>query len=380
MPKAMVPFSGRPFIEHVIEMLRDEGFDHVLLLLGYLPDAFIDHFGDGSGLGIRVTYDVTDPDDLTSQRVLHAAARGLLDETFLLLYCDNYWPMRWDDMWRQYLTSGKPVQITVYANDDGYTRDSVVMAPGNTVAVFDRTRATPGLKGVEISYAIVRRDVLLAHVPVEPAPVEDAYAELARRGELGAYWTNHRYYSVGGHDRLPLTQEFFRRRPTVILDRDGVLNERPPRAEYVRSPDAFVWLPGALEALRLLHVAGHRTIVVSNQAGVNRGVMTEGDVARVHARMQADAERAGGRIDAVYHCPHDWDEGCECRKPRPGMLFAAQRDFSLDLTRTPMIGDDERDGEAARAAGCPFLVVDDHRSLLDHVTRLVEQRSVTAPT
>ena len=71
--------------------------------------------------------------------------------------------------------------------------------------------------------------------------------------------------------------------------------------------------------------------------------------------MLGDA--AAGAIEAIYHCPHDWDEGCECRKPAPGMLFQAQREFDLDLTRTPFIGDDERDGQAAAAAGCPFAMV-----------------------
>ena len=73
--------------------------------------------------------------------------------------------------------------------------------------------------------------------------------------------------------------------------------------------------------------------------------------------MRAEAAAAGGRIDAIYHCPHDWDEGCACRKPRPGMLFQAQRDHHLDLTRTFFVGDDERDGQAAAAAGAPFVLV-----------------------
>jgi D-glycero-D-manno-heptose 1,7-bisphosphate phosphatase len=115
--------------------------------------------------------------------------------------------------------------------------------------------------------------------------------------------------------------------------------------------------------LGLFHRAGYRVIVVSNQAGIARGAMTEADLAAINLRMTTEAREAGGRIDAVYHCPHDWDAGCECRKPRPGMLFQAQRDFSLDLTRTTFIGDDERDGEAADAAGCPFIRVSDRHSL-----------------
>jgi D-glycero-D-manno-heptose 1,7-bisphosphate phosphatase len=112
-------------------------------------------------------------------------------------------------------------------------------------------------------------------------------------------------------------------------------------------------------------------VVVSNQAGIGRGAMTEDDLTHIHRRMQAEASRAGGRIDAIYHCPHHWDEGCECRKPKPGLLFRAQRDFNFDLSRTPFVGDDERDAEAADAAGCPSLLVSERRPLLDIIRQLL---------
>jgi D-glycero-D-manno-heptose 1,7-bisphosphate phosphatase len=130
-------------------------------------------------------------------------------------------------------------------------------------------------------------------------------------------------------------------------------------------------LPGAQEAVRLLTQAGYRVILVSNQAGIGRGIMTEADLQQIHARMRAELEEIGGRIEAVYYCPHDWDAGCECRKPGPGMLLQAQRDFNLDLTRTLFIGDDERDARAADAAGCPSALVTDERSLLDIVRGVV---------
>jgi D-glycero-D-manno-heptose 1,7-bisphosphate phosphatase len=375
IPKAMVPFHGKPFLGHVVDMLRDQGFERVLLLLGYLPEVIIDHFGDGSAYGVSVEYDVTDPDDLTAHRVAHA--RASLDETFLLLYCDNYWPMRFDDMWARYLESGAPAQITVYANHDGYSRSSVIVGDDGFVEVFDRGRTTPGLQGVEISYALLDRDTVLPLLPAHQELFEQAvYPPLAERHQLSAYWSEHRYYSVGGHARLPLTEAFLARTPTVILDRDGVLNERPPRAEYVRRPEDVRWLPGSLEALRLFREAGWRVLVVSNQAGVGRGVMTDEDVRAVNDRLRADAEAAGGRIDAFYYCPHDWDDGCACRKPAPGMLFAAQRDHHLDLTRTPFLGDDERDAQAADAAGAPSALVGDGTSLLDLTRRLLAGDSV----
>jgi histidinol-phosphate phosphatase family protein len=373
-PKPMVEFHGRPFMEHVVEMLREQGFERVLMLLGYLPEVIQDHFGDGSGVGVEIDYEVTDPDDQTTKRV--SLARQRLEETFMLLYCDNYWPLPMERMWERFVALEVPAMVTVYSNKDGYRpgRDSVLVDDEGFVRVFDRDRTTPGLQGVEISYAILSRSVLdlLAD---EDEPVEAAlYPRLAARGELGAYVSDHRYYSVGSLDRLEATERFLARSPAVILDRDGVLNRRPPRAEYVTRAEDFEWLPGSLQALRMLREAGYTVAVVSNQAGINRGAMTEEDLAAVHARMIAETEQAGGRIDAIYHCPHDWDEGCDCRKPAPGMLFRAQRELDLDLSRTPFIGDDERDVEAAEAAGAPPILVSENFPLLDAVGGLLRAK------
>lgn len=361
-PKPMVPVLGRPFVEYQVEQLRDQGVERILFLLGYLPKVVQDYFGDGSAWGVQIEYSVTGPDDLTSSRVAHA--RHLIEPCFLLLYCDNYWPMQMDRMWTRFREAGRPGMIGVYSNKDAYSRGSVILDAADHVRVFDRLRTTPGLQGVEISYAILT-DLALELLPEKDTLFEEAiYTPLAEQGRLTAYLSDHRYYSVGSLHRLPSTEEFFRRKPTVILDRDGVLNRKLPRASYVRNWGEWEWLSGALEALRLFRDAGYRVIVVSNQAGINRGAMTHSDLAMVHDRMNVEVERAGGRIDRIYICPHDWDEGCECRKPKPGMLYQAQKDFSLDLTRTHFIGDDDRDGLAADAAECPFTLVTASRSLL----------------
>jgi histidinol-phosphate phosphatase family protein len=245
-----------------------------------------------------------------------------------------------------------------------------VLVEDGYVKAFDKTKTVPGLQGVEISYAILAKP-LLDLLPTEDELFEVAlYPQLAQRGQLGAYVTEHRYYSVGSLERLPATERFLARQPTVILDRDGTLNRRPPRAQYVARPDEFEWLPGSLDAVRLLREHGYRIVVVSNQAGIGRGALTEADLAEIHSRM---LDASGGAIEAIYYCPHDWDAGCECRKPAPGMLFQAQRDLDLDLTRTPFIGDDERDGQAAEAAGCPFIMVSEERPLLGAVRELTRQ-------
>jgi histidinol-phosphate phosphatase family protein len=374
-PKPMIEFHGRPFLEYLVEQLRDAGIERIVLLLGYLPDVVRDHFGDGSHWGVSITYSVTPPEVQTGTRV--RAAFPQIDDTFLLLYCDNYWPLQLDRMWHRFAEFEPAGMATIYRNADGYTRDNVRIEDG-WVTLYDRSRTAEGLKGVEIGYAILRKDVVDRLLPDADVAVEEAvFTTLAQRGELLAYPTDHRYYSVGSLERLPATEEFLARRPTLLLDRDGVLNTRPPRAEYIKRPDEFEWLPGAREAVALLTQSGYQLYVISNQAGIARGAMTEDDLQAVEGRMLADAADAGGRIDGAYYCRHGWDDGCDCRKPLPGLLFQAQRDHRLDLTRTPFIGDDDRDGQAAELAGAPFIQVTDDRSLLDIATALIAEASPT---
>lgn len=373
-PKPMVPFLDRPFLEYQIEQLREQGFEQVLLLLGYLPEVIQDHFGDGRRWGIDISYSVTDPDRLTTARI--AYARHLLEPCFLLLYCDNYWPMQMGRLWQRFCDAAKPALITAFSNRDGIARGSVLLDANQNVLVFDRLRRHPRLREVEISYAIIT-DRALSLLPPKEALFEEAiYTPLAQQGRLAAYVTDHPYYSIGSLERLPATERFFRRRPAVILDRDGVLNRRPPPAQYVRCWEDWCWLPGALEGLRLLHQAGWRILIASNQPGVGRNLMSAADLTVVHDRMRQEARAAGGEVDAIYCCTHHWDAGCDCRKPKPGLLYQAQRDFDLDLTRTPFIGDDQRDEAAAEAAQTPFFRVMTGRSLLDISRRLLESGSI----
>jgi len=355
LPKPMAPFHGRPFLAYLLDLLRGQGIERVLLLLGYLAENVQAHFGDGSRFGLAIDYSVSPVEDETGRRL--RLAEGKLDPRFLLLYCDNYWPMPLAKMWTKFSAAGAPAMVTVYANRDHYTRNNVRVGEDGRVLAYDKSRTQAGLNGVEIGYALLSRSVLDLLPEGNVSFEGSVYPALVERGLLHAFVTEHRYYSVGSHERLPLTEAFLAPQKAVILDRDGVLNKKPPRASYVRTWDEFEWLPGAIESLRALKQAGYKTILVTNQAGVARGVMGEGDLKALHERMQAGLREAGAELDAIYYCPHGWDEGCFCRKPSPGMLFQAQREHHLDLTKTVFIGDDERDLEAGTAAGCPTFLV-----------------------
>ena len=142
----------------------------------------------------------------------------------------------------------------------------------------------------------------------------------------------------------------------VIFGRDGILNEY--REDHVKSPQEWVPIAGALAAVARLNHAGWHVVVATNQAGIGRGMIDMAAVNAVHTHMNQLLAAQGGRIDAVFFCPHTPDETCECRKPKPGMMLEVGRRYGVDLKTVPMAADTLRDLLAAHAAGCePHLLL-----------------------
>lgn len=142
----------------------------------------------------------------------------------------------------------------------------------------------------------------------------------------------------------------------VILDRDGTINE--DSAEYVKSPSEWQPLPGALEAIARLNHAGWHVVVASNQSGLGRGLFDVASLNAMHAKMHTMLAAVGGRIDAIFYCPHAPDDHCHCRKPEPGLFEQIGERYGIDLQDVPAVGDTPRDLVAAVTAGCePHLVL-----------------------
>lgn len=141
----------------------------------------------------------------------------------------------------------------------------------------------------------------------------------------------------------------------IVLDRDGVINHDSDA--YIKSPEEWHPIPGSLEAIGRLSHAGYRVVVATNQSGLARGLFTLEALHRIHACMHGQLAALGGVVDAVFFCPHHPDEGCPCRKPRPGLLEDIAARLRVPLAGVPVVGDALRDLEAARAVGArPVLV------------------------
>lgn len=374
-PKPMYPFNEKPFLEYLIKQVKGFGIDDIVLLLGYLPEVIMDYFGDGSKWGVNICYSVTPVDNETGWRLKGALNEGLLEEQFLLMYCDNYCPVDYNRLCREFWKNGAKIQLSAYANKDGYTKNNILITEEGLIETYDKKRQTSGLQGVDIGYAIVERSVL-DMLPEENENFEKVvYPQLVEEGSMYATVTEHRYYSVGSWERIELTREFFSGQRFIFLDRDGTLNTRPPKACYIEKPEDFVWLPGAREAVKRLTDNGYRIILISNQPGIARGRLTVETLDAIHDKMQKELQEVGTGIDHMYYCPHDWDEGCDCRKPKAGMLFQAQKELSLDLTKCWMLGDDERDMHAGGDAGCKCMYITEQHPLTEAVDMILRLES-----
>lgn len=372
-PKPMYRFYDKPFIEYLVEQVKDFGLNNIVILLGYKAQEIIDYLGDGSRYGVRIEYSVTPVEYETGNRLLHA--KDMLADRFLLMYCDNYCPIDFNRLLCDADNNGADIQITAYTNKDNYTKDNLLIGVDGKIDVYDKKRETAGLKGVDIGYAIVKKEVLnwLGQTSEIVNFEKAVYPKCVSQGKLYATSVDHRYYSIGSWSRIELTEKFFAENKTIFLDRDGTLNVRPPKACYVERPEDFKWLPGAIEAIKLLKERGYRLILVSNQPGIARGNLTVETLEVIHEKMQSDLKKEMDyEIDDIYYCPHNWDDGCECRKPKPGMLYSAQRDYSLNLRKCILIGDDSRDIEAGQAAGCTCYQVTDNVSLLDIANIIIQ--------
>jgi len=356
LPKPMAPIHGRPFLAFLVEQLRDQGIRRIVLLTGYRGEMIREHFGDGTSCGVQIDYSNGPAEWETGRRVWEA--RELLDERFLMLYSDNYVPFSLEKLLAVHSTGASAVTVLLQPKQPGNIR----MKADGGVDLYDPTRTAPGLDYVEIGYMLVERDAALSELPNPDVSFSNVLARLARSGRLAGLVSRDPYHSISDVARWKLAERYLEIKRILMIDRDGTINERPPKAEYVSNWDRFHWIDETVEALGVLSRDGFRFIVVSNQAGIARGMVDAAAVDDINRRMVGELGSRGIDVLDVYVCPHHWDENCACRKPAPGLFFRASREHALRMDRTIYIGDDPRDSRAAFNAECLSVLIGAERN------------------
>ena len=203
LPKPMIPVNGRPFMTYLVDQLRENGFERILMLLGYQADKITEYFGDGTEFGLNIQYSILDSESETGRRV--KMAEYIIDEYFFLMYCDNYWPLDFEIMWDYYINNTWITQVGIYRNRDRFTRDNMRVGSDGRVEVYDKTRTATGLSGVDVWFVISSRKAL-SLLPDDNVSFEaTVYPALILQGNLGAYQSDDRYYSIGSLERVEET-------------------------------------------------------------------------------------------------------------------------------------------------------------------------------
>ena len=345
-PKPLVFTGQRAFLDTVISELRRNGFTSFLILCGHMSEQIEMHFADeGDVMCLRTPSEYSKGDRIRS-------ARNHLEKRFLLLYGDNL---------------AHPDYETLRDERAKFTLSLSAKCPGNVSEpdsngnVIYFPERNHDAKFVEIGYTSIDRDGLLSALD-EVDDLQDAFAQLSNQAKISGSIIQGPYFSISDLDRWKIT-DYALKNKIILIDRDGVINKKMPQATYVDSISKIEYLEKNILGLQQLASYGYKFIVISNQAGVGRGIMTKSEVDEINKSIQNHLRLRGIEIIDFYTCFHDWNDGCICRKPKSGLLVQASRDHKMFLPQTLFIGDDERDIEAGNSVGCITVMLSDKANL-----------------
>ena len=336
IPKPLVPIEDKPFIKYVIEDLRSKGISKFLLLTGYRSDLISQYFEADNTILCLAT-----PQNFSkSERLLHANLH--INEEFLLLYGDNLIPENLEI----FKPNNSDIQFTITRKNPG----NVELTQKSINVRYFPERSTE-LDYIELGYIGVKKTPLFETLR-KVQSLEEAFCVVASNNRATARVIQGPYFSISDLSRFQISKNAIKGKKIILIDRDGVINTRMPIGEYVTEVDKFEFIEENIIGMQDLTKKGFTFVIVSNQAGIARGHMSESQLNKVNNFMIKRLSEFGITILDLFTCMHGWEEDCLCRKPRPGLLLEAARKYNLFLKKTVFIGDDKRDVEAALAANC----------------------------
>lgn len=357
LPKPMVIVNDRPFLQHLLEQLSEQGITRFLLLTGYLGKIISNYFGNGSQYGWSIDYSTGPAEWDTGRRVWEA--RGQLDVQFLFLYSDNFIQFDLAKLMKLHEQLTTTISLLLAPKSKGNIR----ISEDGRIQAYDKNRNGTGFDFVEVGYMIVERDEVLKDFPEYSNFPDFSFSEvlkkLAQQQRIAGLVVGDAYHSISDPERLALMREYLRPKKILLIDRDGTINEKAPRGEYITNWREFSWKPETRQALMNLAKQGFKFIIISNQAGIARQMISAEALDDIHRKMISELNGLGVEVLKVYVCPDHWNDNSLMRKPAPGMFFQAAKEFNLRMDHCLYVGDDERDCLAAANAGCGMVYLTD---------------------
>lgn len=352
IPKPMVDVNGKPFLEHLINKLKTNGILEVVLLTGYKKEVIEDYFGNGLNFGINIKYSRGPVEWLTAKRLWEA--RDLIDDDFLLMYADNYVPFNLKKSILFHLDKKKILSFIVFSKP---LNNNLRMDSNNNIVHYDETRQADDLKYVELGYMIVNKKQILELMDDSNVSFNEIIKKLVEKREIAGLETKYNYHSISDMERLEKMKHYLSDKKIILIDRDGVINKKPAKGEYVLRKEDLILLEDSIKAMKKLSDKGFSFIIITNQPCVTKGLVSNEELADIHNHLLERLKEYGINILEIFYCPHDINEGCDCRKPNPGMIIEACNKYSIIPNKTVFIGDDERDCLTAFRANVKSVLI-----------------------
>jgi len=369
-PKPLARCSGRPFLSYLLDQFSIAGIEEVIIISSYLGVQFCEfarsYMAENPKLKIKIEQQPIHYE--TGRRC--AEVMDQLQDHFLLCYGDNFAPINLG----QYLNSADgTTRLVAYKNARGYSTSNLAIT-GNNVDSYSHHRKSSKSTHVNLGYYILSKSLLPKDVDASVNIESIIFSILDRGKQIKIYECHCKYYSVSNMDRLRQATIFFSKRKFIFIDRDGVINYKLAPAQYVLHEKQLDIPQTVGEALSLLRENNFTIILITNQPAVGKGLLSKLELSEINSKMNYKLSEHGGRVDYVYACLHDWNDGCDCRKPRSGLFLDAQHDLDLNLSDMVYFGDQDRDREAAENIGVKFIKVDEPTMLIARVREFLKEK------
>ena len=370
IPKPMIQIAGKPILQWQIELLKREGIFDFILIVGYKYKTIIEYFGDGSTFGIHIDYYI-EPEPMGTAGALFNID---LPEEFLLINGDLVFDFTLKDMLSFHRK--KEADITLFTHPSSHPFDSMVVRTDACERALSMQKGIAGEKYFSnlgnAGICLIKKKALEIIKPKAFMSLDtDVIIPNIEQGNVFSYQCSEYVKDAGTPERivqikteikcgLPEHTRNSCPKKVVFLDRDGTVNEYKG---FISAPEQLELIPGAAQAINTFHRLGYLVIIITNQPVVARGECSEEALKTIHHRLQYLLAKENAFIDDIFYCPHHTDSGfegenkaykvdCDCRKPKPGMILKAASKWNIDLSRSFMAGDSQRDVQTAINAGC----------------------------
>lgn len=379
IPKPMVKIDNKPLLEHQINLAKRYGIKEVFILSGHLANVIEEYFGDGTKFGVKIHH-VVEPYPLGTAGSLKLL-EGKTEDRFLVFYGDvvmDFEIASFIEFDKQYHSIGTTI---IHPNDHPYDSDLLELDKNNNVT---KVLPKPHCEGenyqnlVNAAVYIFSKNIFnYIENGILQDIGKDILPKIVNAGEtLIGYKTPEYIKDMGTAERFEAVKKDFlsgkvarlnkqNKRPCIFLDRDGVINKDMDSKPLCNN---FELLDNVAQAIKLINKSDYLSVVVTNQPMIAKGFVTFEEVENTHKKMETLLGQEHAYLNGIYFCPHHPEKGfageipelkidCECRKPKAGMFFQAQKDLNIDLENSWMIGDSKRDIEAGKNAGCRTISI-----------------------